>query len=79
MGYIPPGPQPPFTEGRTYGQEPGFFSRNAGKFIIVLMLLIVIALVSVITAIIASNNSDDEDQPTTVLISADARRGAGRV
>ncbi|MDA1280007.1 MAG: hypothetical protein O3B95_08190 [Chloroflexi bacterium] len=58
MGYIPPGPQQPFSKDRKYGQEPGFVSRNVGKIIIVAFLFVLVAGV----ALYVWSPIDDDDQ-----------------
>ena len=68
MAMIPPGPQIPFSKDRTYGQEPGFVSRNMGKVILLLVLFGVVAVALFISAT-ANQNSGHQGQqavPTQV-------------
>jgi hypothetical protein len=65
MAYIPPGPQAPFSKDRSYGQEPGFVSRNSGKIFALLAVLALIGVAIVFFGSIRdSYDDDDEDQPT---------------
>ena len=54
---IPPGPQVPFSKERSYGQEPGFVSRNMRLILVVLALLVVGAIVLFMSAAASRSTS----------------------
>lgn len=62
MAMIPPGPQIPFSKDRSYGQEPGFVSRNVGKIILGVVVLTILAVVLFMSAIATRGGSDDFGQ-----------------